>query len=327
MNKNTLVWCKAKEQVLATLKVAKEMGCRFSDKFADHAWNCCGNKTVLNLHSDSRIVTYCYKEWYEERAEYGKIITAEKFLGQKPIIITKNGRLTIAEDKNTGEKGIAACSPDDTYDFHTGALIAVARLVAKDSGISGDAEIVLRKLLGDDANSDAPTEEEPTTKFKAGDLVTLKDGIEVGKKYGDVTFLNGMYDQSHSKPIKVVEADSDNYYYCASIDNNTCYWYSEEMLEAWDEDKIREGDIVRVVNTGLNYSAYPQWVGEHISDPDMAARYCFSRPSTCTKYKVIKIAEHESNGRDLAYIEEIDGFSYNSCYLIGVKGLTKVTEK
>ena len=95
------------------------------------------------------------------------------------------------------------------------------------------------------------------------------------------------------------------------------------MLDKWDESKIHEGDTVKVVNTGLNYSSYPQWVGKHISDPYMAARYCYGSPNTEKKYKVIKIAEHESNGRTLAFIEECDGFMHNRCYLIEVKGLVK----
>ena len=114
-------------------------------------------------------------------------------------------------------------------------------------------------------------------------------------------------------------------YYCeCKGDSQFTFHYSEEMLDKWDESKIHEGDTVKVVNTGLNYSSYVQWVGEHISDPYMAARFCFGSPSTDKNYKVIKIAKHGENGRDLAYIEECDGLAYNKCYLIEVKGLEKV---
>jgi len=97
-----------------------------------------------------------------------------------------------------------------------------------------------------------------------------------------------------------------------------------EMLDKWDESVIHEGDTVKVINTGLNYTYYVKWVEEHISDPSMAARFCFNTPDTSKKYKVIKIAEHKKNHRPLAYIEEIGGLSYNKCYLIEVKGLEKV---
>lgn len=58
----------------------------------------------------------------------------------------------------------------------------------------------------------------------------------------------------------------------------------------------------------------------------MAARYCFGSPSTDGNYKVIKIAEHESNGRTLAYIEQCEGFVFSKCYLVEITGLEKVTE-
>ena len=195
--------------------------------------------------------------------------------------------------------------------------------------VTKDAETVLRQLLGYDAETpaDAPTEEEPTTKFKVGDLVTLKNDLEPGKIYGDMTLYHGdMFDSLNGKPKKVINVweRSKN---SPTYQTESEWYYSEEMLEPWDESKIREGDIVRVINTGLNYSTYPQWVGEHISDPDMAARYCFGSPSVDYNYKVIKIAEHESNGRTLAYIEQCDGFVFNKCYLVEVKGLEKVTKE
>lgn len=257
-------------------------------------------------------------------------ITAQKFLNNdRPILITRKGRVVTAEDKNTGEKATAVCSPDDTFDFGTGAMIAVARLIAQsDKGITKDAETVLRQLLGDDVNNDTPAEEEPTTKFKIGDLVTLKEGVKEGDYFGHLTVEYGaMFDQSYHKPIKVIETSKTGSYLCVPAKGNgTDFYYHEEMLEPWDESKIREGDIVRVINTGLNYSAYPQWVGEHISDPYTAARYCYSSPNTESKYKVLKIAEHEYNGRMLAFIEECNGFGHNKCYLVEVKGLEKVTE-
>ena len=416
---NTLVWCKTKAQLDAVLIEAKKRGYAIDSpiSMADMFWSNHHEETVVNLNGNGRSITYCYKDWYINHPNFGKIITADKFFDRKPILITRKGRIVTAENKNTGEKAIATCSPDDTYDFHTGALIAVARLVAKDSGISGDAETVLRKMLGDDVNNDAPAKrvytdddrnftvddrvvvrdwndmakeynvkdgcispdgfstcfttqmkhlcgrtatitsvdgnyvrvkfddesgdtnwyyirwmfnpidsDKSTTKFKVGDLVTLKNGLEPGKTYGDMTLYHGdVFDSINGKPKKVIEVwkRSKN---SPSYRTEDDWYYSEEMLEAWDENKIREGDIVKVINTGLNYSSYPQWVGKHISDPDMAARYCFGSPSDEGNYKVIKIAEHESNGRTLAYIEQCEGFIFNKCYLVEVKGLEKVTK-
>lgn len=330
---NTLVWCKAKTQLVAVLTEAEKRGYDVDSptEMADRFWPIYQEEIVVNLNGNGRSITYCYKDWYINHPNFGKIINADKFLSRKPILITRKGRVVTAEDKNTGEKAIATCCPTDTFDFGTGAMIAVARLIAQsDKGITKDAETVLRQLLGDDVSSDSQADKWPTSKFKIGDIVTLKDGLEVGKPYGAVDLLEVMYSNGCGKQMKVVDnikcEDGDMAYNCAPISGGRSFWYVEEMLESWDENKIREGDIVRVINTGLNYSTYPQWVGEHISDPDMAARYCFGSPSDGGNYKVIKIAEHESNGRTLAYIEQCDGFVFNKCYLVEIKGLEKVTE-
>lgn len=44
------------------------------------------------------------------------------------IVIYQNGDTVTAKDLKTGEKASAVCSKDDTFDFHTGAFIAVSRL-------------------------------------------------------------------------------------------------------------------------------------------------------------------------------------------------------
>ena len=47
------------------------------------------------------------------------------------IIIYRNNNEVVALDKSSGEKGIAKCSPDDEFDFMTGAKIALERLTDK----------------------------------------------------------------------------------------------------------------------------------------------------------------------------------------------------
>ena len=300
-------------------------------------WNYSGwedDETVyFNLSNSTRKISWgnVSSRYFLDEPEMLKI-TANNFIrNNKPILITRKGRVVTAENKNTGEKAIATCSPTDTFDFGTGVMIAVARLIAQsDKGITKDAETVLRQLLGYDAESpvDIPTEGEPKP-FKVGSLVTLRPDATPGIEYNGLTLQPGdMYDIACGKPIKVIRYDSgDQTYLCEAEGAERMWWYDSDMLEKWDESKIREGDIVRVINTGLNYSTYPRWVGKHISDPDIAARYCFGSPSDEGNYKVIKIAEHESNGRTLAYIEQCDGFVFNKCYLVEVKGLEKVTEE
>lgn len=277
---------------------------------------------------ENDVLTFIETDEFEDSDKKGKdVVSAKEFLGKSKsphIVIFRRGREVIAKDVATGNKGITKCSPDDEFVFKTGASIALARLMAKTpDALTDDVKAEWKKALG---IKDIPARVDH--KFKVGDHVTLKEGFAAGKVYGGLELLEGaMYDNAYNKRMTVVRvdwSDDSNTYYCeCKGDSQFTFHYSEEMLDKWDESKIHEGDTVKVVNTGLNYSSYVQWVGEHISDPYMAARFCFGSPSTDKNYKVIKIAEHERNHRPLAYIEEIDGLSYNRCYLIEVKGLEK----
>lgn len=335
---NTLVWCKTKAQLVAVLTEAKKRGYNIDSptEMADRFWPFYHEEIVVNLNGNGRSITYCYKDWYVEHPNFGKIITTDKFFGRKPILITRKGRVVTAEDKNTGDKAIATCCPTDTFDFGTGAMIAVARLIAQsDKGITKDAEAVLRQLLGDDVNSDSPADEEPTAKFKIGDLVTLKDGLEVGKSYGAVDLLEIMYSNGYGKQMKVVDTirceDGDMAYDCAPISGGRSFWYVEEMLEPWDESKIREGDRVRVKDgcTKDRYDTYYKWLKDYISDVDLLLGFERRESvSTADVYTVVKIAPHGYfGGYQLAFIKRTNGIGDTFSYLYDIDSLEKVTEE
>ena len=277
---------------------------------------------------ENDVLIFIETDEFEDSDKKGKaVVSAEEFLGKKKpsIVIFRRDREVIAKDVATGNKGIAKCSPDDEFVFKTGASIALARLMAKTpEALTDDVKAEWKNALGIE---DIPARVDH--KFKVGDHVTLKEDVEADKWYGGLELLSGaMYDNAHNQRMTVVRvdwSDDSGTYFCeCKGDSQFTFHYSEEMLDKWDESVIHEGDTVKVVNTGLNYSSYPQWVGKHISDPYMAARYCYDSPNTESKYKVIKIAEHENNGRMLAFIEECNGLGHNKCYLIEVKGLEKV---
>lgn len=323
--KDKLIWCDTKEKL--TQVVAKLRKDGYSTADVDWMWNSYGDDVTLRVKEEYKDTTFASKTWYKKN-DYGDAITADEFLGKNKrpsIVIFRRDRNVIAKNVATGNEGIAKCSPNDDFCFKTGASIALARLMAKTPEIlTDDVRTEWKKALGIE---DIPARVDH--KFNVGDFVTLKEGLTSGEVYGGLTLLEGgMYDNAYHKRMVVVKVDwqkdDGTYYYECDGDFRYTFHYSEAMLDKWDESKIREGDTVKVVNTGLNYSSYPQWVGKHISDPDMAARFCFGSPSTDKNYKVIKIAEHERNHRPLAYIEEIGGLSYNKCYLIEVKGLKKV---
>ena len=322
--KDVLIWCDTKEK-LANV-IAKLVKDGYTAGSVDNMWDACGDKVTIRMRKEFKDITFASRSWYEGN-NYGTPITADEFLGEKKrpsIVIFRRDRNVIAKNVATGDEGVAKCSPDDEFCFKTGASIALARLMAKTPEvITDDVKAEWKRVLGI-KNIPARVDH----KFNVGDFVTLKEGLTSGEVYGGLELLQGaMYDNAHNQRMTVVHvdwSDDSGTYYCeCKGDSQFTFHYSEEMLDKWDESKIHEGDTVKVVNTGLNYSLYVQWVGEHISDPYMAARFCFGSPSLDEKYKVIKIAEHERNHRPLAYIERIDGIGFNKCYLIEVKGLEK----
>lgn len=86
---------------------------------------------------------------------------------QDTIVIYRKGSNVIALDKRDGKKAVAKCSPEDTFDFATGAKIAFDRLIGNEK----------------------PKE----TEYWSGKAVCvenrgIRDGFTVGKVY---TFING----------------------------------------------------------------------------------------------------------------------------------------
>lgn len=80
------------------------------------------------------------------------------------IVIYRKDNETIALDKRTGKKAVAKCSPEDTYNFETGAKLAFDRLMCEPLFYPKEpfnAKIIFTK--GDDI-------------FKTGHIYEIKDG-------------------------------------------------------------------------------------------------------------------------------------------------------
>lgn len=330
--------CENKAERDAVLARLESEGYKWGNKKPLTEWNLndtWGDQSIA-LHPDKKLKTVLWAFTRSEHRQRKDAVLAQDYLYKhKPILIARKGRVVTAENKNTGEKAIATCSPTDTFDFGTGAMIAVARLIAQsDKGITKDAETVLRQLLGDDVSSDSPADEWPSSKFKIGDIVTLKDGLEVGKPYGAVDLLEIMYSNGNGKQMKVVDTikceDGDMAYDCAPISGGRSFWYVEEMLEAWDENKIREGDKVHVKKgrTKDRYDTYYKWLKDNISDVDLLLGFERSDAiSTTDTYTVVKIAPHgHFGGYQLAFIKRTNGLGDTFSYLYDIDSLEKVTE-
>lgn len=135
------------------------------------------------------------------------------------IVIYRNGQEVIALDKVSGKKASAKCSPEDAFDFTTGAKLAFSRLM----------------------------DEEPK-KYKRGDLFQIKPNLadfdenedpcislEMLKCAGKIFKFKG-----YSKRGNIILKKSD------------CYWL-EKWLNPIKEVKrvAKPGEFVKIVNANL----------------------------------------------------------------------------
>ena len=74
-------------------------------------------------------------------------------------------------------------------------------------------------------------------RYKVGDVVKLRDDLEINKKYGGITFTN-YKNEFKNESIKVIEiSEGDDTYRIIDEDNNAV-WISGEMIEGlWEECK------------------------------------------------------------------------------------------
>ena len=224
--KNTIIRCKSEEEYKAVLKKLEEKGCKWLSghkpteitkyyKDGSDALLVCNDRITTNP-SD-----------YLSKDNYGsyEYITADDFIGNKPIVIYRVGRTVVALDQNTNETGVAKCHPTDDFDFSVGAKLAFERLLSH-----GDTEVGKEK----------PEKPKKVVKFKVGDRVRVKERLISGCKYGGLTLLSGMNcPEEVLKITYVYERDTSNRYDCSNG-----FVYDEEMLEPING--FRVGDIVTV---------------------------------------------------------------------------------
>lgn len=101
------------------------------------------------------------------------------------------------------------------------------------------------------------------------------------------------------------------------------------------KDKIEVGDKVKIVNSGLSYTSYIDWIKKNINDVGLAACFAYGQipDKDDTVYVVKAIAPWDTRydvDKKLAYVQEYFVYSDGkisddeACYLIEVDGLEKV---
>lgn len=293
------VACTTKKQWEAVLKKFDEDGYKWIVGNSVLSGLCYFNdyksESVIHVHPDRKKLEFGNKDFYR-KAGIKTFISAHDFLKgvkTKPIVISRNGRVVTAEDKNTGEKGVAICSPQDEFDFKIGAKLALARLFG----------------------------EEIKPKFKVGDFVRTRKDAVAGERYENLTLNDGMITEC-TEIVRVEKRDYAPYVYVTKAG----YTYTGSMLEKCEDDEIHEGDTVRITDTGKQYTTYNAWIKSNITDVDLICKFDYNRDASIdSEYVVVKIAEHGRHNKTLAYVKEKADL-WPRCYLIDVKGLEKVTK-
>lgn len=80
-----------------------------------------------------------------------------------------------------------------------------------------------------------------SSKYKVGDRVKIREGLEDGELYGNVVFVYGM--KKHKEvTISRIESNDEGIIYVS--DNN--YYYTDEMIEGLVDSKYKVGDKLKI---------------------------------------------------------------------------------
>lgn len=99
----------------------------------------------------------------------------------------------------------------------------------------------------------------------------------------------------------------------------------DKKEEKKEDDEIKVGDIVKVVNKGYLYSTYYSWFDKYA--PELASRYAYNGKieKLSVEYEVLAVHEHESQNTTVCAIQEKtdDSPAHPPIYLIGIAGVRK----
>lgn len=212
------------------------------------------------------------------------------------IVIYRKDNEVIAHNKVTDEKAVAKCSPDDTFDFETGAKLAFDRLVN--------------------------TVREVRRKAKVGEYVRVLTEDGHMARAGSIIQVEKVWSDGWVRVI------------CKSGDRNyeTLRFSQYVVLENYvpeqksESNEIKVGDHVKVINTGHLFTTNVDGVTSMTNDPSILARYAYDDNKGYSKgikelpdtYRVIAINDYKRQ----ALIERIGLFECE-VLLIDKKGLKK----
>lgn len=268
------------------------------------------------------------------------------------IVIYRKNQEVIALDKTTGNKAIARCCPEDTFDFHYGAALALGRLIDKKKKeepkyFSGLVQCIERDsirtsvscltrgklyevkdghIINDNGERSIPyisiDHMERSLGWTFKEIKEVKRPAKVGEfvKVINPVLSGGVYKKGDI--LRVIDYRIGcGAGYKASIG---CYLFDEEyvVLEGYEDisDEIKVGDTVEVVDVGKAYPTYTDWFDRFC--PEYASRYAYvSSIELGRTYEVLAKHLHENK---INMLYAIRANKYSRVYLIGEDGIKKV---
>lgn len=218
------------------------------------------------------------------------------------IVIYRKDNEVIAHNKVTDEKAVAKCSPDDTFDFETGAKLAFDRLV-------NTVREVVRPAKPGEYIKIIDHDDNPYNEYKLGDV------LKVVKYTGGDNYIDEKW-KAYYKDQRCKYAEKGEY---VVLEN----YVPEQKSES---NEIKVGDQVKVIDTGCLFTTAVDRVTKMTNDPSILARYAYDDNKGYSKgirelsdtYRVIAIDDDKK-----CILIERKGFFGCEVLLIDKKGLKK----
>lgn len=315
---NYAMHCKTKEEAKIFCRYLDSVGRKWVDGTSYMSmtkWSVYGPDTCYDFYNG----TYCNKTYFltcygYTILEFSDFEWDNKNTKRKPVIIYRNGQDVIALDKETGEKAVAKCHPNDEFDFAIGAKIAFGRLYHSQDYISEGNEAKCKP------------------KFQVGDRVRcIKRDYEIGG-INIVNELGVIREAETGASSVLVEFDNNigGHSGNGKGKDNHCWWIMNsseylELVDNKDAKKINVGDRVKVTNPGRAYSSYTEWVTKNA--PEFAVYYVYAvyyadiyKKLGTSTFTVVAKAPHTDFADRMLYLVQ-DEFA--RCFLVGEEGLKK----
>lgn len=314
---NYAMHCKTKEEAKIFCRYLDSVGRRWADGTSYMSmtnWNY-GPDTCYTFNNG----TYCKKTYFLTRnyytiLEFSDFEWDNKNTKRKPVIIYQNGQDVIALDKETGEKAVAKCHPNDKFDFAIGAKIAFGRLYHSQDYISEDNKAKCKP------------------EFQVGDRVRfIKKDYEI-RNVNIVNELGVIRETGGSSVLVEFDNNIGGHSGNGKGKDNHFWWVMNsseylELVDNKDDKEINVGDRVKVIDTGCAYSSYTEWVTKNA--PEFAVYYMYCTPYfdpsiheriTASTFTVVAKAPHSDFTDKTLYLIQ-DEFA--RCFLFGEEGIEK----